>query len=69
MDQKDRRSYIISLTQKAKEIISQIELIAEDITKTALNGISEQNVTVLYDVLNKIIINLSMEEELKQNNQ
>jgi DNA-binding MarR family transcriptional regulator len=69
MDQKDRRSYIISLTQKAKEIISQIELIAEDITKTALKGVSEQDVTVLYDILNKIIINLSVEEDLKQNNQ
>lgn len=63
IDKNDRRSYIISLTQKAKDIIKQIELIVNNITNEALEGVSEEEVKVLYDTLKQIINNLANEED------
>lgn len=63
VDKNDRRSYIISLTQKAKDTVKQIELIAENIIKEALTGVNDDDVKVLYDVLRQIINNLSNEEQ------
>lgn len=63
IDKNDRRSYIVSLTEKAKDIVVQIELVADNITKEALSGISEDDIKVLYEILRQIINNLSMEEE------
>ncbi|MDF2503629.1 MarR family transcriptional regulator [Clostridium sp.] len=63
IDKNDRRSYVISLTQKAKNAVKEIDLIAENITKKALTGLSDDNIKVLYDVLRQIINNLSEEEQ------
>lgn len=63
IDKNDRRSCIISLTQKAKDIVNQIELLADNITKEALAEVSEEDLKVLYDVLKQIINNLSSEEQ------
>lgn len=62
IDKNDKRSYVISLTQKAKDAVKEIDLIAENVTKEALQGLSEDNTKVLYDVLKKIIVNLSRED-------
>lgn len=62
IDKNDRRSYVISLTQKAKDAVKEIDLIAENVTKEALEGVSEDNIKVLYDVLKKLIVNLSRED-------
>lgn len=62
IDKNDKRSYVISLTQKAKDVVKEIDLIAENVTKEALEGVSEDNTKVLYDVLKKIIVNLSRED-------
>lgn len=63
IDKNDRRAYIISLTQKAKDTVKQIELITDSITKEALEGVSEDKVKVLYDVLRQILSNLAIEEQ------
>ena len=63
IDKNDRRSYVISLTQKAKNAVNEIDLIAENLTKEALVGVSDDNIKVLYDVLRQIINNLSLSEE------
>lgn len=52
---------MISLTQEAKNAVKEIEIIAENITKEALVGVSDGNIKVLYDVLRQIINNLSQE--------
>lgn len=63
IDKNDKRSYVISLTQEAKNVVKEIELIAEHITKEALIEVSDDNIKVLYDVLGQIIKNLSKEEQ------
>lgn len=62
LDPKDRRSYVVSLTPKAKKIINEIELKAEKTSAQALRGLNEDEIKTLYSSLNKIIINLSEEE-------
>lgn len=59
VDKTDRRSYVITLTEKAKNAVKEIDIIAENVTKEALVGLSDDNTQVLYDALRKIISNLS----------
>ncbi|SNS70877.1 DNA-binding transcriptional regulator, MarR family [Anaerovirgula multivorans] len=59
LDKNDNRSYVIGLTSKSKGIISDIESLSLEITNEALNGLSEDEVKILYRALNRIIDNLS----------
>lgn len=63
VDKNDRRSYVISLTEKAKNTVKEIDLIAEMVTQEALSGIDDNNIKAFYDVLKQIIDNLVKEEE------
>ncbi len=63
IDKNDRRSYVITLTEKAKNAVKEIDLIAENVTKEALVGLSDENTKVLYHALKQIISNLSKEEQ------
>ena len=62
IDEKDSRSYLISLTEKAKDIVKEIDLIVEDVTKEALTGISDEEREVLHKALRQVINNLSKGE-------
>lgn len=59
IDKNDRRSYVIRLTQKAKAAVKEIERIAEKVTEEALEGVTDADKKILYDVLKQIINNLS----------
>lgn len=60
-DKNDRRVYVVCITQKAKNIIEDIERMAADVTKKALEGLSENDKQILYKSLSQIIDNLSQE--------
>lgn len=62
LDSNDRRSYVVSMTPKAKRIIKRIEKKAEEISAQALKGLTEDEINILFKSLNKIVINLSEEE-------
>lgn len=55
----DRRSYVVRLTPKAKDIIENIEKKAEDLSALVLIGSGEDEINVLFRSLKKIISNLS----------
>lgn len=59
VDKNDRRSYVISLTEKAKDAVKEIDLIVENVTEEALKGLSDKNVEDLYGALKQINKNLS----------
>ncbi len=61
IDKNDRRSYMITLTEKAKDVVKEIDIIAEKVTKQALEGLSDDNTKILYQTLKQIINNLSRE--------
>lgn len=63
-DKNDRRAYLISLTPKAKNIIKDIERMANEVTESALKGLSEDDIQILYKSLKQIIDNMSREELL-----
>jgi DNA-binding MarR family transcriptional regulator len=60
-DKNDRRAYVVSLTSTAKKMINDIETMANDVTRKALEGLNEADIQVLYKALNQIISNLSKE--------
>jgi len=62
IDKNDRRSYMITLTEKAKDVVKEIDIIAEKVTKQALEGLSDDNTKILYQALKQIINNLTREE-------
>ncbi|MDP4134217.1 MAG: MarR family transcriptional regulator [Bacillota bacterium] len=55
----DRRSYVVSLTQKSRAIVKDIELKAEKISELALKDIDEHDTEIFFRALKKIIENLS----------
>lgn len=61
-DNNDRRAYVVNLTSTAKEMISDIETMANEVSNKALKGLNEAETQVLYKALNQIISNLSKEE-------
>lgn len=62
LDAVDRRSYVVCLTQKSKDIIKDIENSVVKVTDEALNGMSKSDIDKFFASLNKIICNLSKEE-------
>lgn len=62
IDKNDRRAYVIRLTQKSKDAVKEIERIAEKVTEEALEGVTDADKKILYDVLRQIINNLSKGE-------
>lgn len=62
-DTRDRRAYVITLTPRAQEIVKDIEMMSEEVTKKALKDLDEEAVQVMYKCLNKIIANLTGEEK------
>jgi len=58
----DKRSFIVSLTQKGKEIQAQSIPIAMENIGVAVAGIDPKELEVLTKVLNQIIINLTKEK-------
>lgn len=57
----DKRMYVVRLTPKAKNVIEDIEIMANDLSSKALAGLNEQDIQILYKSLNQIINNLSKE--------
>jgi DNA-binding MarR family transcriptional regulator len=62
-DTRDRRAYVVTLTPKAKDMVKDIEKMADEVTEKALKDLNNEDMQVLYKSLNKIIINLSGEEK------
>lgn len=58
-DQSDKRAYSVSITDEAKKIVADIEIMALQVTGVALSGFSEKEQEQLYISLNRIIKNLS----------
>lgn len=61
MNKNDRRMYVVSLTPKAKNVITDMERMANDVSKKALEGLDDNEIQILYKSLNQIINNLSKE--------
>lgn len=61
MSKNDKRMYVVSLTSKAENVIEDIEKMANDVSKKALEGLDDNDIHILYKSLNKIISNLSNE--------
>lgn len=59
LDPEDRRSYLVTLTTQAEEIVRRVERMAAQVNETALDGISGQDRQLLMETLSKIIANLS----------
>lgn len=64
LGKKDRRAYVICLTLTAKMLAEDIEKMAQDVTKTALKGLTEDDTKMLNKYLKQIIHNLTKEEAL-----
>lgn len=62
MNKDDRRVFVVSLTPKAKNMITDMESMAKDVSAKALEGLDENEVQILYKSLNQIIKNLSKED-------
>lgn len=62
LSENDRRTYLIRLTPKAKSVVKDIESMANEVTKKALEGFNEEDKKLLYQSLNRIIDNLSKED-------
>jgi len=59
LNPEDRRSYIVFLTKKSRKIIRKIEEKEKKVILEALEGFNQDETRVLFDVLNRIINNLS----------
>ncbi len=64
VNERDKRSYSVSLTPKAKELIKDMERMASDVTMKALYGMEDTDIQNLNKSLQQIIKNLSKEESL-----
>lgn len=57
----DKRMYVVRLTPKAKNVIADMERMADDVCKKALKGLDDNDIQILYKSLNQIINNLYKE--------
>ena len=64
LSKNDRRAYVISLTTKAKNVVKEIEKMADEVTKKALAGLTGDDIQILFKSLNQIIDNLSKEDDV-----
>lgn len=58
LSDKDKRSYVVSLKPKARELAGEIDQVSEKVTKKALEGLSKEEIGQLLQMLNKIVDNL-----------
>ncbi|MGL6200691.1 MAG: MarR family winged helix-turn-helix transcriptional regulator [Lachnospiraceae bacterium] len=54
----DRRSYQVKIMPSAYNIVQEVSLLAENVNRTAMQGLSETEMTVFAQCINKIIANL-----------
>ena len=59
LSKEDRRSYSVHITEKGLHLTEELVPYIEDIFKKLLNGISEKDLNIYLDVLNKIDINIT----------
>ena len=57
----DRRAYVINLTPKANEAVKDIEGMVIEVTEKAVQGLTGDDIQLLYKYLNQIIVNLKGE--------
>ena len=57
----DRRVNFVKLTKKGKEMIDSLYPIAEEFKQTAISGISQEDLELYQQVLNKMQVNLNIE--------
>ncbi len=57
----DKRAFNVHLTEKAFNILPDIEIIATMVNEVALKGLQENEIYILYRTLNNIITNLKGE--------
>ncbi len=57
-DPTDRRAYLLYITDKAEPYISKIKLLGESVRDTALSGLSDKEIDILYHAMNVICENL-----------
>lgn len=62
LSKNDRRSYIVKILPSALTIINDVTVLAENVNKTAVDGLSSVEINVLTQCLNKIISNLGGED-------
>lgn len=61
----DRRSFLVYSTSKGKELKNEVYPFIEDIFKGIINGISDDQLNLFIDTLNKMEKNILIEEEKK----
>lgn len=59
LSKEDRRSYSVHITEKGLNLTEKLVPYIEDIFKKILDGISEKDLNIYLDVLNKININIT----------
>jgi DNA-binding MarR family transcriptional regulator len=59
ISKEDRRSYSVHITEKGLNLTEKLVPYIEDIFKKLLDGISEKDLNIYLDVLNKININIT----------
>ncbi|MDF2882969.1 MAG: transcriptional regulator, MarR family [Clostridiaceae bacterium] len=59
MSKEDRRSFSIHITEKGLDLTEKLTPYIEDIFRKILNGISEKDLQIYLDVLNKIDDNIT----------
>lgn len=57
----DRGSYVINPIPKAKDVIRDMERMAEEVIMKALEGLENLEIQTLHKALNQVIANLSKE--------
>lgn len=57
IDEKDRRVVHLALTQKAREIMGDLEKTVEDIRTLTFEGVTQEEILLAKDILNKILNN------------
>jgi DNA-binding MarR family transcriptional regulator len=60
-DQHDRRKHLIKLTDKAKKLVPEINLIFKNLNEKAFKNVSKENIGRFFDVLAQIQENLTTE--------
>ncbi len=60
-DQHDRRKHLIKLTDKAKKLIPEINLIFKNLNEKAFKNVSKENIGHFFDVLAQMQQNLNTE--------
>lgn len=57
IDEKDRRVVHLALTKKAREIMGDLEKTVEDIRTLTFEGVTQEEILLAKDILNKILNN------------